>query len=96
MSSTSPVATGPAATDPSVVDLRRLIHDYTPASPAGNALQGTMLGLTDLLEELTWRGMLAQSTDEAALRGHLSDELRASRNSFILRPKTSETFYDLP
>ena len=52
MSSTSPVANGPAATDPSVVDLRRLIHDYTPTSPAGNALPGTMLGLADLLEEL--------------------------------------------
>ncbi len=56
MSSTSPVANGPAATDPSVADLRRLIDDYTPTSPTGDALQETMTGLADLLEELAEEG----------------------------------------
>ncbi len=56
MSSTSPVANGPVATDPSVADLRRLIDEYTPTSPAGDALQETMIGLADLLEELAEEG----------------------------------------
>ena len=27
--------------------------------------------MTDVLDELTWRGLMAHSTDEAALREHL-------------------------
>jgi tyrosyl-tRNA synthetase len=47
---------------------------------------------TDFLAELSWRGQIAQCTDEAGLRTHLADPSSAQRRAYIGFDPTADSF----